>query len=302
MQSPVFSNLPAVYSEKPTALQINQEDSKRLTPWRLEADHIVAYHYHHTVEIGYCFEGRGIHYSSTGEFPFQAGDALFMIPGVPHYTVSAAQTVTKWMFLYFELDDFLGAGSFSFQGEERGKNSWNPSLSLYEIISCRQYPELCGLILSIVRQYQTFLPGRSELLRLLCTELLLLLGREQGDLPPRRIRQEVEYGRLEPAVNYIHAAIDRGRIPEPGELAEMCYMSPSYFRSIFRKTMGTSLHDYMIRLAVRRTQKLLLSSDKSILDICAEAGFRSISSLNRNFQIYCGMSPQAYRREHQYLY
>lgn len=300
MKNQVFSGLPAVYSEKPTVLQITEDDAGRLSPWRLEAGHVVSYHYHRAVEIGYCFEGSGTHYSKDGAFPFHAGDALFIIPGHPHYTVSDAGAATKWMFLYFDLQALADA---AFQGTELPESgALNPEITLYEIISGDRYPEICRLILQIVRQYQSFRPGRTEFLCVLCMELLLLLGREGGTLPRCRVRPAAEYGRMEPVVRHIHAAVESGRIPGLEELAALCYMSPSHFRSVFREVVGVPPHDYVIQLAIRRTQELLLSSDKSILDICAAAGFRSVSSLNRNFQRQCGMSPKAYRQAHQYLY
>lgn len=300
MQNNFFSALPAVYSEKPTVCHITPDNTKRLTPWSLKENMIVSFHYHNFVEIGYCFEGSGEHYTRDGFFPFRAGDALFIIPGHPHYTISPAGAEAKWMFLYFDLEELLELVFHQSGLSETA--SLNPELSLYDLIPRSRYPEICQLILRITKQYQTFLPGRNELLCSLFLELLLTLGREKGDKSGCPIRSSEDYGKLNIVIRHICNAINSGRIPELEELSPLCYMSTSNFRKVFRETVGIAPHDYIIQLAIQRTQKLLLSSDNSVLDICAEVGFHSVSSLNRNFMARCGMSPTAYRQMHQSLY
>lgn len=296
----LFFHLPTVYSDKPTVTHISMSDTDRLAPWGLGADNIVSYHYHNYFEIGYCFEGNGIHYTQYGAFPFQPGDALFILPGHPHYTVSRENTTAKWMFLYFDLEEMLK--SMFCQANLSESETLNPVLTLYELIPGSKYPVLCQKVLQITRQYQTFRKGRNELLCALFLELLFLISRETGTLPPCPIQSHKDYGKLNDIIQYIYSRINAGSIPKSEEIASKYFMSTSNFRKVFRETVGISPHDFVIQLAVKRAQILLLSSDMRILDICSEVGFLSVASLNRNFINQCGMSPQAYRQVHKSLY
>ena len=91
-------------------------------------------------------------------------------------------------------------------------------------------------------------------------------------------------------------------MPTVEELAKVSFLSLSYFRKEFTRVVGVAPYDYIIRTAILRAQKLLMTTDRNILKICSDVGFKSISSLNRNFQLQCGMSPKEYRRMHQTMY
>ncbi len=293
-------SLPTSYSDKPTVDQITPANAERLSPWILPKNNLKFYHYHDFIEIGYCFEGTGTHYDENRQFSYGAGDCLLAIPGRSHYTVSAPDADCKWMVLYFDYRKMLT--------ELFGKpdlfrsSSLNPEITLYGIISRAEHPSVCDQVLRITEQYRNFQTGRRELLCALFLELVFLLQREQAPLPPSHISPVRDYGDFKKTVHYISDTIESGRLPDVAELAEYNFMSVSYFRKEFTKAVGTAPYDFILRTAILRVQKLLMTTDDSILKICSEVGFKSISSLNRNFQMQCGLSPREYRKMHQSLY
>ena len=62
---------------------------------------------------------------------------------------------------------------------------------------------------------------------------------------------------------------------------------------------GIAPHDYIIERAISKAQCLLLSTEKSILEICMDTGFQSVSSFNRNFKALSGETPESYRAIHK---
>jgi AraC-like DNA-binding protein len=76
-------------------------------------------------------------------------------------------------------------------------------------------------------------------------------------------------------------------------LVEMNY---HYFCRSFRSVTGSSFNQYLNRFRISMAEKLLLTTERSITDICGETGFSSISYFNRVFRKEKGMSPSAYRR------
>lgn len=300
MRNQFFSKFQIVYSEKPSVTLIERNDSFRLAPWLLGDKHVTSYHYHNAFEIGYCFEGNGFHYTPSGKYPFEAGDALFILPKRPHYTVSAPDTVSKWMFLYFDLEAMLHE-TFGYPRLSNA-DSLNLTLTLYDYISRDTYPQICDCILQLIHQYQSFLPNRNEILCFQFLQLLYTIRRVQGSYMPCETRTADNYGKMTEIVQYIYQCTESGHIPRMEELSAHFNMSVSNFRKNFREEVGMAPHDFIMKVTIEHTQKLLLSSDMRILDICTAAGFQSISSFNRNFTALCGISPQTYRKIHKTLY
>ncbi len=67
----------------------------------------------------------------------------------------------------------------------------------------------------------------------------------------------------------------------------------------FKKVMGYSLQDEMIRSRIDRIKQELVSTDKPIRLIADEMEFSSVQYLIRLFSKQTGMSPLKYRREHR---
>lgn len=79
------------------------------------------------------------------------------------------------------------------------------------------------------------------------------------------------------------------------ELASLVYLSPSRFSDIFRRTVGMSPLLYLIHLRLENAYTLLQSTDRKILDIAMECGFRTLSNFNRLFKRHIGTEPRNIR-------
>lgn len=80
------------------------------------------------------------------------------------------------------------------------------------------------------------------------------------------------------------------------ELSSLARMSPSGFAHQFKKKVGISPLQYLIRCRIGRAQNLLISTDKSITDISIEVGYDNLSHFNNQFKRFVGLSPQQYRK------
>lgn len=81
-------------------------------------------------------------------------------------------------------------------------------------------------------------------------------------------------------------------------VAGMVHFSQYHFARLFRKTVGVSPHQYVIRRRVERTKLLLLATDWTLAAIAPEVGFASGSHLALQFKRVTGTSPKHYRRYH----
>lgn len=80
------------------------------------------------------------------------------------------------------------------------------------------------------------------------------------------------------------------------EIAAEVHLSQSHFMKYFKNTMGTSFIEYLNEYRLTMAQRLLISSDSSVLDIAAEVGFDNLSYFNRIFKKRFGQTPSACRK------
>ena len=80
------------------------------------------------------------------------------------------------------------------------------------------------------------------------------------------------------------------------DMSKIAHMSVSGFSHYFKKVFGLSPVQYLIRLKIGASQKLLIGTDKNITEISMELGYDNVTHFNNQFKKYVGTSPQNYRR------
>ncbi|MDD2598204.1 MAG: AraC family transcriptional regulator [Kiritimatiellae bacterium] len=82
------------------------------------------------------------------------------------------------------------------------------------------------------------------------------------------------------------------------ELARLCNISASQLERNFRKVLGYSPHEYLLRVRVRSACRELEQTNWTIARIAQECGFYDHSHFSRTFTKLTGVTPSAYRRRH----
>ena len=70
-----------------------------------------------------------------------------------------------------------------------------------------------------------------------------------------------------------------------------------YFCRTFKAATGKTFIQYLNFVRIKNVEKLLLNTDKSIIQIMSETGFSSLNYFNKVFKRYKGVTPSAYRKE-----
>lgn len=83
------------------------------------------------------------------------------------------------------------------------------------------------------------------------------------------------------------------------QIAKAVGVHPNYAMSLFRKTFGATMVDFLVRHRVSHAQRLLVTTSDSVIEIASAAGFRSLSRFNEAFKQACGCAPRDYRKAHQ---
>ena len=74
---------------------------------------------------------------------------------------------------------------------------------------------------------------------------------------------------------------------------------PNYAMSLFKKTFGTTMTAFVVQHRLSHAQRLLVTTDQTVLNVALEAGFQSLSRFNEAFKQACGCSPRDYRKLHR---
>lgn len=82
-------------------------------------------------------------------------------------------------------------------------------------------------------------------------------------------------------------------------LASMIDLDPDYISKLFKIYTGMKIGDYINRLRIEEACILLVSGDRSILDICMSVGFESLRTFNRAFIRTMGETPSSFRNKKQ---
>jgi AraC-like DNA-binding protein len=79
------------------------------------------------------------------------------------------------------------------------------------------------------------------------------------------------------------------------DLAAVAAVSPSYLIRLFKRQMGTTPHDYLLRRRITRAKELLAETTLTSAAIALQVGFTSESNFSYRFKQMVGQGPRAYR-------
>lgn len=110
-----------------------------------------------------------------------------------------------------------------------------------------------------------------------------------GSVPAARLRQ------VSTMAQYVR---NHHRSPVTvADIAAAVHLAPSHAMTVFRRTAGVTLGDYVTMCRVAEAQRLLLTTSLKVTEIAEEAGFGSLSSFYEHVSAACGMTPREYRRQ-----
>ena len=79
------------------------------------------------------------------------------------------------------------------------------------------------------------------------------------------------------------------------DVADYVHLNPSYFSRIFKQTMGITYKEYLTKVRVEESKRLLLYSEIDITDIALSVGFDNQSYFSKVFKKGTGLTPKQFR-------
>jgi AraC family transcriptional regulator len=113
--------------------------------------------------------------------------------------------------------------------------------------------------------------------------------------PRRRWQQRLPPAKLRAVIEYVEEHLDA--TPTLAQMAAVARLSPTYFASQFKQTVGLPPHQYLIERRVERAKRILRTErDVRLAEVALQAGFSDQSQLSHHFKRLVGLTPGEFRR------
>nr|WP_314260426.1 helix-turn-helix domain-containing protein [uncultured Devosia sp.] len=84
---------------------------------------------------------------------------------------------------------------------------------------------------------------------------------------------------------------------DSADIAQAADIHPKYAMSVFKKSTGMTLNDYVNLMRLSYAQALLMQDEANVLQVAMDSGFGSLSAFNKSFRKISGTSPSDFRRD-----
>lgn len=259
-------------------------------------------HVHPEYEIVYVASSFGTRFVGDNVSMFDIGNLTLVGPMVPHHYYnspedSQSSTWGHTRVIQFK-ENFAGSPLFGIPEMKPIKKMLEDSsygLSFNEATSAAAKPVMSRL-------FEASGPDRVVIL----LEFLALLAASQytklSSIPGSQNTPPGQTQRMDEVLSYIHQKLLKGQPLSLNRVAARVNMNPQSFSRYFRKATFKRFIDYVNEVKIGKACRLLIDTDKTVSEICFEAGFNNLSNFNRQFFKLKQMTPKELRnnfRKHQ---
>lgn len=251
-------------------------------------------HVHDHLELGRCISGSGIFHIDGKNYRFAAPCYSMIYEGQWHSAQSNPYDKCVWNFLSVDLNGFLRKADASFQQSIKGLRWQNYDFP--NILQRADDPEFAAIADCIFDENAAAKENMLDAVTGLLTSLLLVHARHMTPAV-RTVYDPRTVARVAPALAYINA-----HYPENitvNRLADLCFVSQATLRRDFYAFSGMSPSDYIQQIRMKNAAILLITTQRSVLEIACETGYPTVSCFNRQFAKQYGTTPTKYRAAHK---
>lgn len=255
----------------------------------------VPVHWHSELELIVIKKGRGLVSVDFRQRSVTSGDIVLIRPGQLHsieqdgsHSMEYENIILKPHLLISDEPDLCALRFINplMAGAIPSETFLTPSLPYYRQVSecIRQIDGLCE---AQPEGFQLAVKG-------LLFQFIFLLVSNQSPQENPALLQTKSLEKMKTILKYVEEHYAERITVE--DMADLTYYSKSHFMKFFKAHMGTGFIEYLNDYRLSMAERLLRSSDHSVLDIAQMSGFDNLSYFNRIFKRKYGISPGKYRR------
>jgi len=252
-------------------------------------------HAHADIEVNYLQSGEMRYFLGGAWRTYRAGQVVAFWAAQPHH-IDACQPGTSGVWLTVPLGWFLG---------QPAARSLVTALLSGPLTDIRVSD--ATLFASWLEAWETPTPMAERIVRLEVEARLLRLAPDAPGRAAVPSTAEPHAGAADPlaerqdAVVLAMAAMMAEHYHEEltvDDLASDTGLHPRYAMTRFKKALGVTVWEYLLRLRVAAAQRQLLTTDDDLLAVSYASGFGSPARFYATFKRITGMTPRDYRQRH----
>lgn len=256
-------------------------------------------HYHPVPEIGICVQGSGDYYIGDKIYRFKKGDIQIIRPFVPHFATGDEGSTTKMVFFTFDTLKLMQMIGIS----DPDKTMLMKSIEIpfNGIFAPDEYPDITALIKSIINKCETSDDYTDISVAFAIGEFLLTCRQHKKQLKhlPEEKIIERDYHRIAPAIYHINMNLSDSSVLTESKLSEVCSMSVSNFRRLFKLETGISPKAFVIKSRMAYAEYLLKNTNMTVIKIAESVGYNEVCGFNKIFASVFKTSPRNYRKQYK---
>ena len=233
-------------------------------------------------QINFITEGEGELENEHGHFPLKTGSVFITFPGEWHRY--RPNKKTGWT------ENYIGFNG-TIVNQLLSNNFFSPQKP---VLNTGIREEIIDTYLKAFELTKNEKPGYQYIASGMVVKLLgyLISFEKEKDFSGKEISRIIEEVRFEIRQN-LNKELDFQL------MAEKHHVSYSYLRKMFKKYTGISPGQYHLQHKIIRAKEMIVTTDKSIKEICYEMGFQSIHYFSRMFKNKMGVPPTQLRKKQQ---
>lgn len=254
-----------------------------LRSWRCYPDLMALPHRHNDVELNFLLEGEVAYMYRDREVRFMPGQLVIFWAAIPHQLIERPLHC-DFCIVTLPLELFL---------------TWKlPPRFVHTVLSGDVVIDRDPASASIDRLM--FLRWHTDLSA--CSDSTVVLKELEARLWRLAWQQSIspETQRHEPSTVAERMAqyiiLNYQTLLSVKEVADAVGLHPNYAMNCFKRTFNMIIWEYTLQYRVAQAQRLLATSDASVLDVAFQCGFRSVSSFYAAFHRFTGKTPTDVRR------
>ncbi len=262
-------------------------------------------HRHIQFEIMLCKSGGGVYETASGSYPICEGDVFVFSSHEQHCItcVNEAPDGIHMMDIQFEPRYLWGSRYDSLSSDHLQFTAGHAK----DFSNRLPYDHpSTAVIRDLMLQIEgEFFHQKSEyalMVRSHLAQIIIHLLRDCGYADPSRSKQKrTRILAVKSAVDYISSHLSEQFSLQ--DVAAECCMTPNYLSTLFHKTMGISLWNYVMEKRIQSAMtRLDDNTGETVLEIALNCGFNNTAAFNKAFKAYTGCTPREYRNQEAGVY
>lgn len=255
------------------------------------------FHWHNYLEIAFVKQGKGIYYVENRTYEMNEGDIVVINNIEPHYMEVLPPINMVMPVVMFEPQlVWSSENQFDYQYMEpffeRSSNFNNRIDSKSEIGQ-----KIFMLLTEIEDEYVNKTVGYKLMIKAKLLHIITYLIRHYQDTSRSSESITSKSKKLE-KLGKVFEFINKNYSQkiELNTLAELAYMSPSYFSTFFKLSTGFSPIEYLNKIRIAKSIEMLRETDYSIARIALDCGFSNLANFNKIFKHFTETVPSQIRK------